>query len=192
MSSSIQYFPHSQDQLKEIASDVLRQAKALGATDAATEISEGDGLSVSVRRGKVETIEHNRDKLVGVTVFIGQRRGNASTSDFSPQALRDTVAAAYNIARFTAEDDCAGLAEAELLETDPQDLSLFHHWALTPDEAVELARTKAHELLGKLEPLIARSTDARSHFEEAVRKQPLLAIALAGAAGFLLASLRRR
>lgn len=159
MSSSTQHFPHSQDQLKEIASEVLRQAKALGATDAATEISEGDGLSVSVRRGKVETIEHNRDKLVGVTVFIGQRRGNASTSDFSPQALRDTVAAAYNIARFTAEDDCAGLAEAELLETDPQDLSLFHHWALTPDEAVELAR-RAEQAAFDTSPLIRNSEGA--------------------------------
>lgn len=82
------YFPHTQDQLKEIASDILRHAKALGATDAATEISEGDGLSVSVRRGEVETIEHNRDKMVGVTVFIGKKRGNASTSDFSPAAIR--------------------------------------------------------------------------------------------------------
>lgn len=139
MSEPIDYFPHTQDQLKEIAADVLRQARALGATDAAAEVSEGDGLSVSVRKGKVETIEHNRDKMLGVTVFIGQRRGNASTSDFSPQALRDTVGAAYNVARFTAEDACAGLAEAELLETDPPDLSLFHPWRLEPDEAVALA-----------------------------------------------------
>ena len=124
------FFPHTQDELKEIASDILRHAKSLGGTDAATEISEGDGLSVSVRRGEVETIEHNRDKMVGVTVFIGNKRGNASTSDFSPQALKDTVAAAYNIARFTAEDDCAGLAEAELLETAPRDLDLYHPWNL--------------------------------------------------------------
>src|SRR6201995_4421725 len=131
------YFPHTQDELKEIASDILRHAKELGATDAATEISEGDGLSVSVRRGEVETIEHNRDKMVGVTVFIGNKRGNASTSDFSSQALKDTVAAAYNIARFTAEDDCAGLAEAELLETAPRDLDLYHPWNLPGDEAGE-------------------------------------------------------
>ena len=74
------FFPHTQDELKEIASDILRYAKELGASDAATEISEGDGLSVSVRRGEVETIEHNRDKMVGVTVFIGKKRGNASTA----------------------------------------------------------------------------------------------------------------
>ncbi len=114
MSQATQHFTHTQDQLKEIVSDVLQYARSLGATDAAAEISEGDGLSVSVRRGKVETIERNRDKLVGVSVFIGQRRGNASTSDFSRKALHDTVDAAFNIARFTAEDDCAGLAEAEL------------------------------------------------------------------------------
>lgn len=133
-------FPHSQDQLKDIASDILKHARELGATDAATEISEGDGLSVSVRRDEVETIEHNRDKTVGVTVFVGNKRGNASTSDFSAKAIRDTVAAAHNIARFTAEDDCAGLAEAELLERAPRDLDLFHPWNLSADEAVELAR----------------------------------------------------
>ncbi|MEA3122750.1 MAG: PmbA protein, partial [Paraburkholderia sp.] len=138
--TSQRFFPHTQDELKEIASDILRHAKSLGATDAATEISEGDGLSVTVRRGEVETIEHNRDKMVGVTVFIGAKRGNASTSDFSKEALRDTVAAAYNIARFTAEDHCAGLAEAELLETAPRDLDLYHPWHLSADEAVELAR----------------------------------------------------
>lgn len=134
------FFPHTQDELKEIASDILRYAKELGGTDAATEISEGDGLSVSVRRGEVETIEHNRDKMVGVTVFIGKKRGNASTADFSREALKDTVAAAYNIARFTAEDTAAGLAEAELLEMSPQDLDLYHPWHIDAEEAVEIAR----------------------------------------------------
>jgi PmbA protein len=140
MAAHQRVFPHTQDQLKEIASDILRYAKELGGTDAATEISEGDGLSVSVRRGEVETIEHNRDKMVGVTVFIGNKRGNASTSDFSRAALQDTVAAAYNIARFTAEDACAGLAESELLETAPRDLDLFHPWDLSADAAADLAR----------------------------------------------------
>jgi PmbA protein len=134
------FFPHTQDELKEIASDILRHAKSLGGTDAATEISEGDGLSVSVRRGEVETIEHNRDKMVGVTVFIGKKRGNASTSDFTSAALKDTVAAAYNIARFTAEDSAAGLAEEELLEKAPRDLDLYHPWDIDAEEAAELAR----------------------------------------------------
>ena len=115
------HFTYTQAQLSEMAADVLRVARELGATDAATEISEGSGLSVSVRKGQVETIEQNRDKVVGVTVMIGKRRGNASTSDFSPAALRATAEAAYNIARFTAEDECAGLAEEELLERAPAD-----------------------------------------------------------------------
>jgi PmbA protein len=153
------FFPHTQDELKEIASDILRHAKSLGGTDAATEISEGDGLSVSVRRGEVETIEHNRDKMVGVTVFIGNKRGNASTSDFSSQALKDTVAAAYNIARFTAEDDCAGLAEAELLETEPRDLDLYHPWNLSADEAVEIAR-RAEDAAFATDPQIKNSEGA--------------------------------
>jgi PmbA protein len=84
---------------------VLAIAKEPGATDASVEISEGSGLSVSVRKGKIETIEQNKDKGIGVTVYAGQRRGNASTSDFSQASLRATVEAAYNIARFTAEDD---------------------------------------------------------------------------------------
>jgi PmbA protein len=92
-------FTHSQDQLKQIAQDMLLFAKEKGASDAAVEISEGEGLSISVRKGKVETIEQNRDKGIGITVYIGQKRGNASTSDFSRQALKDTVDAAYNIAR---------------------------------------------------------------------------------------------
>ena len=136
-------FTHSHEQLKEIATDVLRFAREKGASDAVVEISEGQGLSVTVRKGKVETIEQNKDKGIGVTVFLGTgeaiRRGNASTSDFSAKALKDTVEAAYNIARFTAEDPCAGLPDEHMLETSPRDLSLFHPWLLSAEEAVELA-----------------------------------------------------
>ncbi|KKB62432.1 peptidase PmbA [Robbsia andropogonis] len=158
-SKTSRLFPHSQDQLKEIASDILKYAKEIGGTDAATEISESDGLSVSVRRDQVETIEHNRDKSVGVTVFIGNRRGNASTSDFTPKALRDTVAAAYNIARFTAEDDCAGLAEEALLERSPRDLDLFHPWDLDAETAVEIAQ-RAEQAAFETDPHIENSDGA--------------------------------
>lgn len=137
-------FTHSQDQLKQIAQDMLLFAKEKGASDAAVEISEGEGLSISVRKGKVETIEQNRDKGIGITVYIGQKRGNASTSDFSRQALKDTVDAAYNIARFTAEDDCAGLADAELFEMAPRDLKLCYPWHISAEEAIDIAkRTEA-------------------------------------------------
>ncbi|MBI1834393.1 MAG: metalloprotease PmbA, partial [Burkholderiales bacterium] len=132
-------FTHTQDQFKQITEDMLQIARDKGATDAAVEVSEGGGLSISVRKGKVETIEQNRDKGIGITVYIGQKRGNASTSDFSRRSLEDTVAAAYNIARFTAEDDCAGLPDADALE-----MKLLHPWLITAEEAIALAsRTEA-------------------------------------------------
>src|SRR5688500_13985197 len=109
-------FSYSADRLREIAQNVLDHAKSRGATSAETEVSEGFGQTVTVRRGEVETIEYNRDKGIGVTVYVGQKRGHASSSDFSEQAMKDTVEAALSIARFTAADDCAGLAEPELLD----------------------------------------------------------------------------
>ncbi|MDY0961528.1 MULTISPECIES: metalloprotease PmbA [Massilia] len=133
-------FTHTQDQLKQLARDVLAFAREQGATDASVEISEGSGLSVSVRKGNIETIEQNKDKGLGVTVYVGQRRGNASTSDFSTGSLKATVEAAANIARFTAEDDCAGLPDADLLELAPRDLRLFYPWQISTEEAVELAK----------------------------------------------------
>jgi PmbA protein len=163
------FFSHSQDQLKEIAQDVLRFAKDKGASDAAVEISEGQGLSVTVRKGQVETIEQNKDKGIGVTVYLGHdraiRRGNASTSDFSAQSLKDTVDAAYNIARFTAEDDCAGLPEAELLEMQPRDLQLFHPWTLTAEQAVELAQ-RAEAAAFAVDKRITNSEGANTYAQQ--------------------------
>ena len=133
-------FSFSPDQLRNMATDVLAEARSKGATSAEMEISEGVGLSVSVRKGEVETIEHNRDKGVSVTVYIGQRKGFASTSDFSPAALKTTVEAARNIARFTAADDCAGLADAALLARDVTDPHLLYPWDIDVPRAIEIAR----------------------------------------------------
>lgn len=133
-------FSHSQETLREIAQDLIRYARKQGASAAAAEVSDGFGQGVSVRQGEVETIEYNRDKGLSVSVYIGRRRGNASTSDFSPQAVRDTVDAALNIARFTASDECAGLPEPEMLATEFPDLDLYHPWALDVDDAIALAR----------------------------------------------------
>lgn len=119
---------HTQSKLQEISGNALRQANALGATDAVIGIIESEALSVSVRRGAVETIERQRDKGINVSVFVGRRSGMASTSEFSPVAVRDAIAAAHHVARFTSEDDAAGPAEAELLETAPPDLDLYHPW----------------------------------------------------------------
>lgn len=126
--------------LQQLARDVLDHARSKGATACEVDVSEGFGQSVTVRCGEVETIEYNRDKGIGVTIYSGQRKGYASTSDFSAQALRDTVEAALNIARFTAEDDCAGLADEALLARDVPDLDLYHPWELPVETAIDLAR----------------------------------------------------
>ena len=120
----------------------LAAAKKLGATDAAAEVSEGCGLSVSVRNGELENVDRNRDKSLGVTVYVGQRRGNASTSDFSDAAIAQTVRAAFDIARFTAEDPFASLPMAKDIASAKdrkRDLDLFHPWVLTSEDAAVLA-----------------------------------------------------
>jgi PmbA protein len=161
-------FTYSQDQLKQLANDVLGFARQQGASDASVEISEGGGLSVSVRKGQIETIEQNKDKGIGVTVYCGQRRGHASTSDFSSDSLRATVEAAYNIARFTAEDDCAGLPDADLLEMAPRDLRLCYPWMISAEEAVVLAQ-RCEAAAFEVDPRITNSEGAsvyvqQSHF----------------------------
>jgi PmbA protein len=133
-------FSISDDRLRELALDALQHARSLGASDASCEVSESTGLSVTVRKKKVETIEHTRDKGLGVTVYIGQRRGHASTSDFAVDAVRQAVEAAHNIARYTAEDDAAGLPDPDTLQQSPPDLDLFHPWLLEPEEAIRLAK----------------------------------------------------
>ncbi|MGZ8153791.1 MAG: metalloprotease PmbA [Burkholderiales bacterium] len=133
-------FSYTSDRLRELASSILDYAAKRGASSAETEVSEGFGQTVTVRRGEVETIEYNRDKGIGVTVYVGQKRGHASSSDFSPEAMRDTVDAALSIASFTAPDDCAGLADPELLARDIPDLDLWHPWDVPVERAIELAR----------------------------------------------------
>ncbi len=152
-------FAYSPDQFRIIIDFILAEAKRVGASDAAAEISEGHGLSVTVRKGDVETIEQSLDKQVGVSVYLGQRRGNASTSDFSPDSLRMTVEAAFHIAQHTAEDECAGLAEADLLEHHPQDLDLFHPWDLDAKKAIQIAR-KAEKAAFAVDPAIQNSDGA--------------------------------
>ncbi|AAZ98101.1 Zn-dependent protease, modulator of DNA gyrase [Thiobacillus denitrificans ATCC 25259] len=133
-------FSYTRDQLITLSRMVIEHAVAKGATAADTEISEGVGQNVSVRQGEIETIEYNKDKGAGVTVYIGQRRGHASTSDLSESALKSAVEKALTIARYTAEDDAAGLPDADRLATDVPDLDLYHPWTLTVEEAAETAR----------------------------------------------------
>ena len=132
-------FSYSRAHFEALVDAAIAHAKKLGATDAGAEASEGLGLSVSVRRGELETVEQSRDKSLGVTVYLGQRRGNASTSDFSRAALESTVQAAYDIARFTAEDPAAGLPDAGDIATEQRELDLFHPWAVGSEQAAAMA-----------------------------------------------------
>ncbi|MDP3540667.1 MAG: metalloprotease PmbA [Azonexus sp.] len=152
--------------LQQLAEDVLKHARENGATACEVDVSEGFGQSVGVRCDEVETIEFNRDKGVGITVYSGQRKGYASTSDFSAQALRETVEAALNIARFTAEDDCAGLAEVALMAKNCPDLDLFHPWALTVEDAIETAR-RCEQAAFDASPLVSNSEGASISTQQA-------------------------
>ena len=129
----------NQERFRELISDVLAHAKSLGATDAAAEIGESRGLSVAVRNQDIDTVEQNRDRTLGITVYAGHRRGSASTSDFSPQALRETAEAAWHIARYTAEDPAADLPEDDVLATDFPDLELYHPWDISTEDVIQLA-----------------------------------------------------
>ncbi|PKO38905.1 MAG: metalloprotease PmbA [Betaproteobacteria bacterium HGW-Betaproteobacteria-4] len=159
-------FSYSHAALQQLSEDVLKHAKAKGATACEVDVSEGFGQSVTVRCDEVETIEFNRDKGIGITIYSGQRKGYASTSDFSAQALRETVEAALDIARFTAEDDCAGLADAALMARDVPDLDLYHPWALTVEDAIETAR-RCEQAAFEASPLVSNSEGASISTQQA-------------------------
>ena len=127
-------------ELESIVAAALDEARRSGATQAEADASLSKGLSVTVRLGEVETVEYQRDRSLGITVYFGTRKGSASTADLSASSVRETVAKACAIARYTAEDDCAGLADPELLASEFPDLQLDFPWDITPEAAVELAR----------------------------------------------------
>jgi PmbA protein len=131
----------AQGDLESIIERALEEARARGASQAEAAVSQDTGLSVGVRLGEVETLEHQRDRSMGITVYFGQRKGSASTADFSLDAVRATVAKACSIARFTAEDPCAGLADAALMARAPPNLDLAHPWNIPADRAIEIAKT---------------------------------------------------
>ncbi|MCX7110665.1 MAG: metalloprotease PmbA [Proteobacteria bacterium] len=128
------------ERLTSLVADILAEAKQQGASAAEAGLSVDRGLSVNVRLGEVETIEHHRSQGLGVTVYFGQSKGTASSSDLSAQAVRETVAAACRIAKYAAEDEYAGLPDAELLATEFPDLDLYHPWDLVVDDAIQLAK----------------------------------------------------
>ena len=154
-------FSLDDDTLHSIVADALDRGREKGATECEAEVSEGYGQTVTVRKGAVETIEHNRDKGLGVTVLIGKQKGYASTSDLTRKAIADTVDAALSIARFTAPDEANGLADPELLARaeDIRDLDLFHPWDISVERAIEIAR-RCEAAAFRLDPRITNSEGA--------------------------------
>ena len=149
-------------QLEQVVEDLLHEARLQGADAAEAGVSAQTGLSVTVRLGETETIEHTSDTGLGITVYFGQHKGSANTTDLRPAAIRESVAAACRIARYTSEDPAAGLADAELMARDVPDLDLYHPWELTADQAAAIARSCEDAARG-LDPRITNSEGATLH-----------------------------
>jgi PmbA protein len=145
--------------LKQTIEDLLKEAKRRGATAAEASVGSSAGLDVSVRLGEVETVEHTRDNGLGITVYFGNRKGSASTSDLSTGALRDAVRAACAIAEHTQEDPCAHLADAALMAADIPDLDLYHPWHLGVEDAIEIAAA-CEDSARRYDPRIVNSEGA--------------------------------
>lgn len=147
------------DEFQSVAAEVLKRAQAKGATAAEIDMDKGTGLSVEVRMGAVDKLQYHRDQGASITVYFGHRKGNASTNDFSTQALEDTLDAACRIARHTSEDEFNGLAEAEMMATEFPQLDLYHPWDVDSNHAIELAK-EAEEVAREHDSRIVNSEGA--------------------------------
>ena len=134
----------SEQSLRETSETVLKLAKKYGASDAELSLNRGAGLSVEIHMDNVDKLEYHRDQGLNLTVYMGKHTGSASTGDLSPQAIEDTVKAACNIAKYTEEDIYTGLADAELMAAEVEDLDLYHPWDLSADKAIEVAKECEH------------------------------------------------
>jgi PmbA protein len=150
-SAAVDQFNASQEQLEltNTIEHILAEAKSNGATASAVSVSKVLGLSNTVRNQDIETLEFNQDFGFGITVYVGQQKGHASTSDTSEESIKRTVKAAVDIAKQTEADDCAGLADPELMATELPDLSLDHPMGITPGEAAEIALRAEQSMLDK-------------------------------------------
>src|SRR5262245_5268102 len=133
--------PLTNKDLERLVTYALEEARAERANQAEVGVSIDTGLSVTVRLGEVDTLEYQRDRGLGITVYFDHRKGSASTADLRHEAIREAVLKACSIARFTAADDCAGLADAELMAREQPDLKLSHPWDISPEASIELARS---------------------------------------------------
>jgi PmbA protein len=156
------------NQLKNLVQNLLDEATRQGATAAEAGLSQENGLSVSVRLGDVETIEHHCDQGLGITVFFGQRKGSASTTDLSPEAIKETVSAACSIARYTSEDEYAGLPDKALLQTQFPDLDVYHPWDVSAEQAIALA-IECEDAARGYHPEISNSEGASVNTHQGIR-----------------------
>ena len=131
--------PHALPGLREQVAKILEEANRQGASACEVSVSMEQGLSTTVRQREVETVEFNRDQGFGITLYVGQRKGSASTTGSGDEAVRETVAAALAIAKHASADEFAGLADPALMAQDVPDLDLYHPWQIAPDQAIELA-----------------------------------------------------
>jgi PmbA protein len=154
--------------LQEKVTDVLRLAKQLGASQAEANANFGTGFSVNVRMREVETLRHQRDQGLSVTVWLGHRKGSASTSDLRPEALEESVRKACALAKYGAEDPASGLADADRLAKSIPDLGLYHPWAIEPAAAIELA-TVCEAAALDLDPRVTNSEGAAVSTSEGLR-----------------------
>lgn len=160
-------FQHPAADLSELAARTLHIAQQKGASAAEVDVSESIGQNVQIRLQDIEQIEHQQDKSLDITVYVGQRKGRASTADFSPRAIEDTVQAALNIARYTAEDAFSGLADADLMAKHVADLDKYHQWDLSTEQAIDLAKQCEKSALD-FDPCVQNSEGAgiqTSHFQ---------------------------
>lgn len=131
--------PHALPGLREKVERIIEEARRQGASASEVSVSMEQGLSTTVRQGEVETVEFNRDQGFGITLYVGQSKGSASTTGSGDEAIRETVAAALAIARYASQDEFAGLADATLMARELPDLDLYHPWSITPEQAIEQA-----------------------------------------------------
>ena len=132
-------FTASEESLKKIIADTLEQAKHKGASQAEAGLTVSEGMSVSARMRDVETVEYQQDNGLAISVYFGQRKGSASTASLDSDAIRKTVEAACNIAKYTSEDPCTGLADEAFMATEFHDLDAYHEWDISSEQAIELA-----------------------------------------------------
>ena len=160
--------PDDQSALNAMAETVLILARRYGASESEVNVSEGVGYSVNVRMGEVETVEHQQNKGLGVTVYIDKQKGSASTTDFRPEAIEKTVRSACQIASYAGSDACTGLVDPQYLATDVPDLDLYHPWSIGPQNAIDIALTMENTARGQ-DRRITNSEGASVSAREAIR-----------------------